>query len=170
MSDDKNQPPRSTADKWYGSTQTLVSAYGPALADTLHHIGDATGLDRAALDAHLRDTVEVFRDAQIEPQVASRLHALIARHIAKPADDATRQTWATEARRSLRQTYGADAERRMDVATQFVSARPGLHQLLNQTGLGSHPEVIMALAERTSQLRVAPTPPGTSLDGDGEGR
>ena len=145
------------AERLYGDPAERVSSYTPSLSDSFDRLTDLTGMSVEQRTGAMQETVEVFTDAQIPAEPAARLHALMVAHVANPADDATVERWATEAREALRERYGhAEAERRLDAARTFVKNRPELQRLLDVTGLGSHPEVVRALAENPHGLRLVP--------------
>jgi hypothetical protein len=103
----------------------------------------------------------MFDDAGIAPDRAVRLHKLFTRHIVEPADEATVNEWAAEARREARDRYGQqEADRRIEIAREFVKNRPALAQLLTETGVGSHPDFIRALIASPHTLRINPRAEG----------
>jgi hypothetical protein len=149
---------RDVADILFGS-ETLVSSYGPVLADAADRLSDRTGMSQQERDAHIAEMATTFDDARILPEPASRLHALVVQHIGKPVDDATVDQWATEARRQLRDRYGLEeSQRRIEIAKQFIANRPTLAKLLEDTKLGSHPDIVVALTENPERLRLTPRP------------
>lgn len=78
-------------------------------------------------------------------------------HASEPPDAATIREWETETRRQLRERYGdRDGDRRLAVARAFVKSRPGFQQMLNDSGVGSHPRLITMLAENVNTLRMVP--------------
>jgi hypothetical protein len=146
-----------TEDILFGDTEGLVTSYEPSLADSLDYFSDHVEITEDQRRAAISEAAIVFSDARIPPDEASRIHGHIVRHAVEPADDATREAWATESRRELRERYGpAEAERRPKAARTFISNRPGLRDLLNATGVGSHPDLVLALADRANRLRLAP--------------
>jgi hypothetical protein len=148
-------PTRDVADILLGGVPSLVSSYGPALADSVDRLSDRTGMSLADRDAHIADMATTFDDARIMPDDAARLHPPMVQHITTPVDDVTVTEWATEARRQLRDRYGLDeAQRPLAVAKHFIANRPGLLKLLEATGLGSHPDIVMALAEHPERLQL----------------
>lgn len=150
---------RDVADILFGSVETLVSSYGPVLADATDRLSDRTGMSQQERDAHIAEMATTFDDARILPESASRLHALVVQHIGKPVDDETAGQWATEARRQLRDRYGLEeSQRRIEIAKQFIANRPTLAKLLEDTKLGSHPDIVVALTENPERLRLTPRP------------
>ncbi len=143
-------------ERMFGSPETLRTMYGPALKDSLDRLSDAAGVTPEQRQAHLEAVAEVFTDARINSQEAPGLHSLLVTHLTAPPDDATVQQWEVESRRGLRERYGDDAGRRLAQASAFVKARPEMADILNRSGLGSHPRVILALAERVNEMRMTP--------------
>lgn len=152
---------QAIADTLFGSTATLVSSYGPSLADAADQLMDVQGWTRAQRDVHIAEMARIYHDANIAPEQASRLHALVAHHTRVPADDVTATGWTIESRRALREHYPDDFEARLATAREFIAQRPALASLLNTTGIGSHPDVVLALSEQPHALRVAPSAPTT---------
>lgn len=146
-----------TEDILFGDTEGLVTSYEPSLSDSLDYFSDHVEITQDQRKAAISEAATVFSDARVPPEEAARLHGHIVRHAVAPADDATREAWATESRRELRERYGAaEAERRLKVARTFIANRPGLRDLLNATGVGSHPDLVLSLADRANQLRLTP--------------
>jgi hypothetical protein len=143
-------------DRFYGGAASALSSYRPHLADAFNHFRDATGMNAADAEAELTAAAIAFSDARIAPEEAARLHALVLQHALAPADDTMIAGWATETRRELRQRYGKDADSRLAAAKAFVDARPGLKALQNASGVGSHPDIVLALAENPHALRMTP--------------
>jgi len=146
----------TAAERMFGSRESLRTDYGPAFKNSLDQLSDATGITPEQREAMLDEAAEIFSDARINSTEASGLYGLLATHMTAPADDTMEQEWATETRRELRQRYGDDAGRRLEAAQKFVAARPDLKRTLDETGLGSHPRIVLALTEKADQLRVAP--------------
>jgi len=137
--------------------ESRIASYSSALSDTVNSLVDHMGATAEQRDAILREHAMSFDDANIPPERAVGLHTLLANYVAIPADDATVDAWAEESRRRTRERYGAaEAERRMQIAKEFIKKRPGLAELLNTTGLGSHPDIVAALVERPDTLRMEP--------------
>jgi hypothetical protein len=138
-------------------SESRLASYGSALSDTMNSLVDQIGATPEQRDAILREHAMAFDDAGITPERAVGIHTLLANHVAAPADDATVDGWAAESRRRTRERYGAvEAERRMEIAKEFIKKRPGLAELLNTTGLGSHPDIVAALVEKPDMLRMEP--------------
>lgn len=148
---------RDVADALFGSVESLVSSYGPALADAADRLSDRTGMSQADRDAHVTEMASAFDDARIPPREAAALHSLIVQHVGKPADSATVDAWTMRSRQLLRDRYGIDeGQRRMAIVGKFIENRPALAKLLKETGITSHPDVIMALAESPDAIRLTP--------------
>lgn len=144
-------------DSLFGSVETLMSSYEPVLSDSMNSLVDHAGLTQEQRSEVLRQNVIVFDDAGISPETASKLHTILVEHTINPADDATVDRWATESRHTLRNRYGEkEADRRMELARQFIANRPALAELLTTTGLGSHPDIVAALVEHPNTIRLKP--------------
>ena len=155
---DERQSEQTTAEKMYGSPESLASQYGPTLKTSLDKLAEAAGLSDEERQSHLKGVAQVFADAQISPTRADRLYSLMTHHIQAPADDAQRETWERATNDALRARYhnDTDAQRnaRLDKARAFVRDRPELGKLLVSTGLGSHPDIVLALVENALHLRT----------------
>jgi hypothetical protein len=159
--------PERTEDLLYGDPDVIAQTYRPTLLDAAERLADHTGWSQAELDTHLREMAGFFNDAGIHSTDAARVHTLIARHLREPADEATVRQWETQARERLRTTYGiSEGQRRLEAAKQFVKARPALAKSLVESGAGSHPDVIAAIAENLTPgtTRVRMTPRGSGPD------
>jgi hypothetical protein len=146
----------TAAERMFGGRETLRSEYGPALKDQLDRLSDHTGMSPEEREATLDAAAEFFSDARISSSTAPTLYSLLASAVVEPPDDATVEQWATETRRELREHYGDDAGRRLEAAQKFIAARPDLQKTLNETGLGSHPRIVLALTENATQMRMVP--------------
>jgi hypothetical protein len=140
---------KDAAELLYGSDESLMSDYGPSLTDSTNVLSDAAGWTEQQRADHLREATRVFHDAGIRADTAGGLHALIARHVTKPADDATVQGWEFETRRQLRERYGiTEATRRLASTNEYLAGHPSIAKLLKDSGIGSHPRLVTELAER----------------------
>ncbi len=160
MTDEQNAPISAdeAAHRMYSGTEALLTAYGPAIQDSANRLRDATGMDDSAYQAHVGDMAHAFHDAGIDQVEGSTLHSLLVNHSLEPATQEQVQGWTIDARRELRERYGpADADRRLAAAAQFIKARPELASRLTASGVGSHPRLVLALAERANNLRMTPT-------------
>lgn len=156
----ESPPTRSDAD-------TAAALYDPFLTyrDDLRapftRIADITGKPAAEIEADTREAAETYADAGIAPPQAAQLHGLIARYSQSPPDDATLDKWEIETRKRLRERFrGDEAEvsRRLDRVNQFIEKRPAFSKVLTETGLGSHPEMVLNMVERANELRITPHP------------
>lgn len=141
------------AEAMYGSLDSIKKVYAPSLGDSMGRLQDVTGMDAEQADAHLTEVAVAFHDADLNHVEASGLHSLMVRYYAKPPDQETVDQWTVEARRELRTRFGDDAPRRLKAVQDFIAARPALRKQLNQTGVGSHPDFIVKLAEQAYHLR-----------------
>lgn len=137
----------------YGDTQPIVSTYLPVLRPSLDSLRDATGMTAADAERHVTEMALAFDDAGIGTDEAASIHSHIVHHLNTPVDDATYQEWQTEARRMVREQYGSDADRRLQAATAFVKSRPAFARALEESGIGSHPKLVLALVERANHLK-----------------
>lgn len=147
--------PLSAAEILYGNDPDVVmKSYRGALMDSANQLMDATGMDVATRDAHIRDVGLAFHDAGISASDAANLHHLIATHTAKPADATLTNAWRAESHRQLVQRFGAEAEQRLAAAQAYLATRPALAKALAETGVGDHPTVVVRLAEQAGRYRT----------------
>lgn len=143
-------------DNLYGSDESLQGMYGDSLRESVSTLRDSTGMTEADGNAHLIEVARFARDAGIPPSEIPALHSLLVQHVAKPADDATVQGWAIASLRGLRERYGEEGQARLESARSLIdTAHPGLKKLLNQSGIGAHPKVVLDLAERVPRFKTA---------------
>lgn len=146
------------ADALYGDANILRETLRPHVADSLDRLSDAGTMTSDQRDAFLTDAALAFNDADVSAPMAPRIFGHIARGAISPPDEATSREWAVESRRLLRETYGeAEADRRLKTVREFLGARPRLQKLLNDSGAGDHPDVVVTLAESAHRLRMTPT-------------
>lgn len=147
------------ADALYGDPAIVGKTYELSMQDSVNRMTDHLGWSEQQRTEHVQAVALAFQDARIPPGPAGTLHSLISQYSTEPADDATMKGWAVETRRALREQYGiTEGDRRLEVARQFVSRRPELARLLNETGVGSHPEFVKSLVESPHSMRLAPRP------------
>ena len=141
----------------YGSPESLRSTYAQALRWSLNALAKATDLDPEDVQQIADDASELFADARLAPAEAEKLYKLMARQAsAGPADDATVAGWTREARDRLRERFGDSAKSKLEAAQAFVNNRPELAAFLRESGVGSHPDIVMALAENSHTFRMKP--------------
>lgn len=139
-------------DLFYGGS--VIQGYEPRLSDAVNALVDEKGWTPQQRADYVQTVATALHDARIDPDEGTRLHTLLAGHLVKPADDATAQQWAADARRQLRELHGhEEGTRRLELAKRFIAERPALQQLLNESGAGNHPEIVMALARNPHAFR-----------------
>lgn len=142
------------AETLFGSDETAVSSYAPRLMDSADAAADRVGLSGAEHGALLHELSTTFRDAGINATLGDTIGTQLLARIGNPADAATVQEWNQEARRIVREQYGfAEGDRRLKLARDFIAARPALAKRLTETGVGSFPALVVALAENAHNLR-----------------
>lgn len=153
-----------TASLFYGDDAPVLSRYRPAIDDSLGLVSDVAGWTEQERTAHTLSLSHAFNDAKLSAGEASIVASNIAQYSKAAPDEETVRGWEIESRRALREQYGtAEGDRRLALAAEFVANRPELRELLNQTGVGSHPKVVRMIAEKAGAaysqytLRVQPT-------------
>jgi hypothetical protein len=145
-------PPIPTADLLYSDDEPVTDSYKPSLADSMNQLRDSTGMTEAESEKLLLETAHFFHGANINPGYAQNLHGRIVAFLERPPDDPTFGQWQTESRQRLREKF-PDADTRMEAVKQYVNAHPAIRKQLEDSGMGSHPDVILALAARANNLR-----------------
>lgn len=99
---------------------------------------------------------QMAQDFQLEPPQFALVVPLVKEFTAAPADEATRGAWRKEAVLSLEQTYGKeDAAKALQDARALVQRDPRIARLLNDSGLGSHPKIVLLLVEKARAAKIA---------------
>lgn len=137
-----------------------VLMYGDNLKSSFQTLGDRTGIPQAELDAAMVEAANTFADAQLSPTEAGRIQDMIVGHLENPPDDETVHKWEVQTRRMMREKYGTagEAERRTARVKEFLSHRPTMRKALDESGVGSHPDVVMRLMEQADKFRIQPRP------------
>lgn len=72
-------------------------------------------------------------------------------------DARTMDCWSAESKAQLNEKFGKfGAKIKLAGAQEFVRNREGLALIMRRSGLGSHPDVVMALAGNAHNLRMKP--------------
>jgi hypothetical protein len=145
----------------YPSTNTdaLVSSYGPVLRPSAEELANRTGMSRAQVDEHVKNTAVLFYEAGVHNEsFAAKLHGQVVKYGTEPADDETVSKWEQESNRKLRETYSdSDRSRREARVKEFLSKRPEFAKTLADSGLGSHPDFVLTLFENADRLQIVPS-------------
>ncbi len=142
-------PPRSPncAKRLSDACTRASTAYGSALKPVFDGERDAASA--------IEEWSETMADMEIGVNEAAAVAGLANTYRRAPASDDVVQSWATDAMSQVRQRYGADADRRLADAQRLVARDPRVADFLMQSGLGSHPKVVMTAIERAASLRAA---------------
>lgn len=146
-------PEQNVADLFYGSTESAVATYAPQLRDQIEVLASHMGASPEQRTQMETNASELFYDARLTTDEATALHTMFVTHAKAPADESTRNGWAADTMTQLQQRYGDSADSRLAIAQRFVQERPELAQILASTGLGSHPDVVLKLVEKSHHLR-----------------
>lgn len=146
------------ANLFYNTPQSIVDGYRGRLSGSAETLRNHYGFTSTEADARLAEDAE-FLDAGELGFAASKLHGLMVRHEINPPDDSTREEWSTQTWKHLRDSYGDDAERRLEQINDFLYARPAVLGRLEASGMNSHPDLVAALAANSHRLRITPVRP-----------
>lgn len=100
------------------------------------------------------NTSKLFSELNVESPVADKMHTLYAHHLTNPPDAATVEGWAKVSETKLQERFGNETQSRLAAAREYVKVR-GLGTVLEHSGLGSHPDVVLELADRAWRLKMA---------------
>lgn len=131
----------------FGAQQTYADV---PTEDVFSH-PDINDTDRARVGAEVR---EMFMDNGLTPLEAQQVLDIAKDATTRPdADTAT--AWATEAHAQLKERYGDEAPQMLDLARKLVARDPRTAAILEQSGLGNHPRMVMLAVEaaRRAQAR-----------------
>jgi hypothetical protein len=128
--------------------------YGAAIDPDLKELAAQANLPEEHVSALRKGAAQVFDELQIPVAHAATLYSLHAHYLREPASDELEKTWRKEAHQALRERYGAETAERLAAAREYVKARPGLHQMLLHSGLGSHPRVVDEIVARASSWKA----------------
>ncbi|MBL8329343.1 MAG: hypothetical protein JNJ71_10860 [Rubrivivax sp.] len=158
-------------------TQSAAPQHNPATAfyddpaDQLDHTGldrlhastqrsiIEAGVERFGLEPEAaRDSAmawgRVFREFDLAPDESAQL-AAIALPFMDGSVDVDLLDLTNRSRAALTAEYGARADQVLDAARQLIAKHTQLASLLEQTGLGSHPAVVTAIARKAYALKRA---------------
>lgn len=145
--------PISTAELMFGSDESVLSVYEASLADHMNLLRDRTGMSEAEADALALETSHFYNGAAIKSEFASGVQGQIVKNLHTPPSEDEVDQWATESRRLLRQRYPDDADARMKKASEYLASFPALKKQLEQSGMASHKDIVLELADRAYSLR-----------------
>lgn len=146
--------PKANVNNFFDPSVTFREDLRPGL-ETLRTLGDSERkFTDQQLDEHSSAMADAFQNAGFSSTVARDLHGLMVAALKSPISKEQSKAWGVEARELLDRKYGTEeADQRLARAQQFIKAHPYLQELLS-FGPGSHPRVVLALAERAYALRV----------------
>lgn len=96
----------------------------------------------------------LFKTYEVGAESQSTLTELGIGAMANPPDDAQMLSWQNAARSELTSAFGDSADLALADAQKMVAGHKALGEFLDRTGLGSHPRVVLQLAERARYLRT----------------
>jgi hypothetical protein len=131
------------------------STVGSSVDSRRQEAWGTAGVDTSGMDAMREQFINIARTTALPETLVAKIADLhidgeLAR--ARPTEpdpvelDTRIAAWNTEAREQLRATYGRDAEDMLQRAQAFVRRSPALSRVLNERGLGSHPDIVMDIA------------------------
>jgi hypothetical protein len=123
------------------------------VADLIESFQD--GLPPEAVAAAQVEVHHWFADAGLTPAEAGDLTTAARQMMANPPDETGAEQMRADAWKLLRENYGDHAETALLRAQALAQRDPRLVRMLEQTGLGNHPAVVLKLAQQAyrEQLR-----------------
>ncbi|MCP5138789.1 MAG: hypothetical protein H6979_02890 [Chromatiales bacterium] len=138
------------------SNEPMYSAgkdYGPALRDSMDEVCAHVGFGVDDREGYLQDVATTFRELGISPADAAPLHDLIVGGLKKPTSPDQINAWNREIERDGKYGFGEkEYTRRLDLVRDYLTRRLFLRDILTDTGMGSHPKVVMALLKQAYSL------------------
>lgn len=126
-----------TDRKLYGAQGAYATAIPGDFYANLEGVDDAT---KAAAIAELR---EISYDLGAEPADVKQMVMLAKQNTANPPDAKTIAAWQEEATNRLVAEYGKNAGKALEDARALALRDPRVAKMLDQSGVGNHPEIVM---------------------------
>lgn len=98
-----------------------------------------------------REHVSMLKGTIIEND-APRVHDLLTQRTLNPPSPEEEEAWVPETNRLVRETYKEDGDYWLGEAKKLAASRPEFQKVLSETGLGSHPEIVMAFIRGARRL------------------
>ncbi len=127
-------------------------AVAQAIEPGLVRVAVAHSLDDAATAAIRAAALDLARDLGADAAGMAELVSLYAEHAGAVTHDDLVADWDREAMAQARLRFGDGLNARLARVQAYVEARPELHTMLLETGLGSHPRWVLALLEAADRL------------------
>lgn len=141
---------RSPEDLLYGDRAA------PEIAAMFRADADEVALSGISADTLAAVQVEASRmvsDLGLSSEDVSAFTTLGRALRRAPPSDETITGWQTEAHKALTDSYCEGAGKALDAAKQLAQRDPRVMQILETTGLGNHPQVILAFAKSALDQR-----------------
>jgi FKBP-type peptidyl-prolyl cis-trans isomerase (trigger factor) len=152
-------PPKDQdmAQALYGSSQR--AAYENAIKPNLDKLTDALGMTEQQRKQSASAWADLAADLELPSARAEALHSLYTKqvlelHEKRELNPETLNQWGSATRSMLRERFASDADARLKEAHAFVQSKPELWNTLEETGLGSNPEVVATLIEAASRAKA----------------
>lgn len=137
-----------SARKLYGAEGTYKGT------DGLEATFEGAELPAEHQAAAIKEFREMAADLQLEPNQFRDVVPLIKQYFENPPDAKTEGEWRKSAQLELERVYGSkeEAAKAANLARELVKRDPRVARILDETGLGSHPQVVILLAERARTI------------------
>lgn len=108
---------------------------------------EGVGLDETLQKEKVAEFAETFTGLGLDTQDAQQGLNLAVQYTQNPADEATIDGWERESMEWLKSTYGDKATAVLEAGKVIIQRDPKLRDTLNNTGIGSHPDVVRRIAQ-----------------------
>jgi hypothetical protein len=139
------------AELFFGSDDSVVSTYGPSLADSMNQLCDRDGVSEADKDRLMLEASRFFSQAGIRHDVAAKFYGDIAERLEHPPAPEVANKWQSDGRQYLRERYPDDGERRAEIVNTYLASFPRVGPQLAVAGVD--PPLYRALLDRAYSLR-----------------
>ena len=145
----------SSAEKLFDAAdaEPILSTYAPVARDIESAATERLGLTPDEASASASEWGQTFHRYGVSSTEAAHLVEIGVAALVNGVDDAKATSWRSESTAALTSAFGANAGQALADAKALVAKDPTLAAWLEQTGLGDHPKVVAAVAQRARQMR-----------------
>lgn len=138
-----DEAPPDGRDKYFASVErSIVTAATERL-----------GLSDSEAEAGAQEWTERWRTFGVESHEADVVTEIGVAAIANGVDESTEFQWAIDARQALKAEFGDQHQRALEGAKALIAKDHALRRFLDETGLGSHPKVVLLAARKAEAMR-----------------
>jgi len=112
---------------------------------------DLEGIKKAVSNEYRK----MLADVSATPQEATQLVNLFKQAGSNPPDETQRNEWVQTAQQRIDEAYGQDSKSALAMAKKLAQRDPRMLTMLEDTGLGDHPDVVLLFAQWARQESMA---------------